>query len=416
MKIPMIDSFYYARGGSSLYAISLSKHLRAQGHEVFHFAMKHPNSFPSPETEKYFPSYIEFPELLKKGWLKGGAQVLKRTFYSKKTEKNLEKLLDDLGPFDVAHVHNYLHHLTPAIFPPLKKRKIPIVMTLHDYSLLCPNTNFFDDRKGKACEKCLHGGLRFLWAPLLRCKKSSFGASLIAALESLFHRLRNVPAQPDRYIATSEFILSKFVEADFPKEKFTLIRNFFEPANTGDSIFKKENYALYVGRLSKEKGVETLVRAWKEMPEDMKLKIAGTGPTFEKLKKLAGETRNIEFLGFVMPEDLSGIRKKALFTIIPSACYENAPLSVLESFADGVAVLGANIGGIPEIVVPGETGVLFTSGDVADLREKALYLWDNEKLREKLGRKARETAFSAYSPEHSIPQVVRIYENLSAKN
>ena len=414
MRIFLADTFFYPRGGSSNHAIALGKLLREKGHEVFHYAMHHPKSLPCPDTEKYFAPYIEFPELLKQGWRKGGMQVIKRTFYSKEVERNVERMLTDIGGVDVAHVHNFFHQLTPSIFEPFRKRKIPIIVTLHDYTFICPNTSFFDERRGHVCHRCLKGGIRLLSPFFTCCKKNSFSASAIASLESIFHRLRRVPSIPDLFIAPSRFIAERFVDAGFPQNKIKVIPNFFDPNIKAAEIPRSgdDSFALYAGRLSHEKGVATLIEAWQKMPPECRLKIAGTGPLSERLKEQAKDSRNIEFLGFVPPEKISAIRAKARFTIVPSEWWENAPLTIIESFADGIPVLGANIGGIPELVVPNETGVLFEPGNAADLKAQAFYLWNRPERCIELGANARETALSKYTPEKLIPEIINAYKSV----
>ncbi len=379
--------------------------------------MRHPKSIPCPETEKYWPSNVDYPELLKRGIIHSGLKVMKRTMYSSEAEDCMTRLLDEIGPVDIAHVHNMMHHLTPSIFQPLRKRKIPIIWTLHDFSLLCPNTNFFDQKRGRLCAKCLKGGLRFAFAPLLRCKKSSLSASLMAALESWRHRIRKVPQKIDMFISPSRFLKKRFVEAGFNRNKIEVMPNFGPvppefPRKTPATGDMPENYALFAGRLSPEKGLTTLVGAWRGMPPEAILRIAGTGPIEDELRAFAKGTANIEFLGYVEPEKLTGIRRRARYIIVSSTCWENAPLTVLEAFSDGIPVLGSNIGGIPEMVRPGITGELFDPNSPEELRDAALAMWrDPEKCRI-LGENARNIARSEYSPELHIKRLEEIYSSL----
>jgi len=405
MRILLINTFHYSRGGASIHVLSLAKLLRERGHEVFHFAMQHPQSLPCPETERFWPSYIDYPKLLLRGIFRGGLRVIRRTFYSKEAEHGMERLLEEIGPFDIAHIHNILHHLTPSVLKPLRKRNIPIVWTLHDYSLICPNTIFFNQHRQHLCSRCLKGGLRFIWAPIVRCKKSSFSASLIAALEAMRHRISEVKRIPDLYVSPSRFLIDKFTEGGFDRTKFDFLPNFGpvppefqarpEIPVAGDM---PNGYALYAGRLSLEKGLATLIKAWKGMSPEAILRIAGTGPLEENLKALADDVSNIEFLGFVQPEALTELRRKARFAVVPSEWWENAPLTVLEAFNDGIPVLAANIGGIPEMVRPGETGELFDAGNAVELAHKAQMLWDNPALCAELGHNARRVALDEYSP------------------
>ncbi len=410
MRILLVNTFHYPRGGASVHVLGLAKLLRSRGHEVLHYAMRHPDSLPCPETEEYWPSYIDFPKLLRKKSLRSIVRVLRRTIYSRESADGLRRLIVDKGPFDVAHLNNILHHLTPSIIEPLREAGIPIVWTLHDYSLLCPNTNFVDNRTGRLCTVCLKGGLRFINAPLRRCKKGSFAASSMAAIESWGHRLLRVANKVDIFISPSRFLAGKFFEAGFDGAKFTVLPYFVELPP--EKRFPPGDYALYVGRLSQEKGVDVLIAAWKKMPAYAVLKIAGSGPIVAELKSMASDAKNIEFLGFVETSELSGIRRRARFTIAPSICWDNFPISVQESLADGVPVLGSRIGGIPEMVISGETGELFEPGDVDDLHEKALSLWKNDEGRRGMGILARRFVHENFDPGNYCEILEGIYKKI----
>ncbi|MCK5833316.1 glycosyltransferase [bacterium] len=409
----MVNTFHYPRGGASIYALSLANLLEKSNHEVLHFAMNHPSSIPSPLTEKYWPPYIEFPKILKEGVLRGGYKVFRRTISSKEAETGMDELLDNFD-INLVHVHNILHHITPSIFKPIVKRGLPIVWTLHDYSLICPNTNTFDQRKNVMCSACLKGGLSLFNAPLRRCKKGSFSASTMAAIENAVHRFKKVKDIPDRFISPSRFLAEKFIECGFDEDKFEVVPNFIE--RKAPFYEKKENrsreFALYAGRLSAEKGLKTLIEAWRGMPIECSLKIAGTGPLESELKLLAKDIDNIEFLGFVHPDKLAEIRNRTAFLVVPSEWWENAPLTILEAFADGIPVLGANIGGIPEMVRSNVTGLLFESRNSEDLLNKARELFDNTEKSKKYGENARRISENEYSSESHLHRILKIYMDL----
>lgn len=413
MKILIIDTFHYPRGGSSLYALSLSKLLRDNGHKVFHFAMAHPKSLPS-ETEKYWVSFIDYPELLEKGLIKGGFTVLRRTIYSRESARNLRKLIADFGPFDIAHINNIMHHLTPSVFDPLVENKIPIVWTLHDFSVLCPNTFFFNERLGANCTRCLGGGFRFLNAPIARCKKGSFSASAMACIESISHMIFKRWEKPDLFIVPGGFHLSMLLKAGFKSERIEIVQNFVQDGGhpERETVFRNP-YALYAGRLSPEKGLESAIVAWKKLPAEYSLKIAGSGPSENKLKSLAEGAENIEFMGFIQPDKLSELRRGALFAIVPSVCLENAPLTILESFSDEVPVLASNIGGIPDIVDDGENGILFEPGNSEDIASHALLLFAEPEKCAELGKNARKKYLAEYTPERHFKKLETIYRRFT---
>ncbi len=411
MRILLVNTYHYNRGGASVYTLNLADLLRSKGHEIYHFAMKHPQSLPCPETEEYWPENIEYPELLKRKTPRNICRVLRRTINNAEAAEGIRGLIEEKGPFDIAHLNNILHHITPSILDPLNKAKIPIVWTLHDYSLICPNTNFINNRTGELCSKCIKGGLSFIHAPLSRCKKGSFAASLMAAIEAWIHRLKKVTGNVDKFISPSAFLMERFMEAGFDGDKFEVLPCFVWFGEERTKV-KPSNYALYAGRLSPEKGIVDLIKAWKEIQEDIILKIAGSGPLLDSVQRAANESPNIQYLGFVEPDKLREIRRKGIFTITPSICWDNLPIAVMESLSDGIPVLGANIGGIPEMIENEVTGLLFKPGDIYDLRDKALRLFDNNDFASQLGQNARKVAQEKYSPQNHLMKLMAIYRNL----
>ncbi|HDR91334.1 MAG TPA: glycosyltransferase, partial [candidate division Zixibacteria bacterium] len=369
MRILLANTFHYYRGGASVYVLKLAELLESHGHEVFHFAMQHPQSLPCPKTEDYWPPNIEYPELLKKKTPANVKRVLSTAIHNKAAEEGIRRLITEKGHFDIAHLNNIMHHLTPSILYPLKEAGIPVVWTLHDYSLICPNTNFINNRTGKLCSKCISGGLSFLNAPLSRCKKDSIAASSMAIIEAWALRRKRITQMVDAFISPSSFLIDRFAEASFDRSRFFPLRYFVESSREKPPDERSD--ALYAGRLSTEKGVQTLIDAWQEMGNDKMLKIAGSGPAEEALRRSAEGMSNIEFLGFVNPEELGEIRRNSAFTIAPSICWDNFPISVMESLADGIPVLGSRIGGIPEMINDRVNGLLFEPGNPADLRNKA---------------------------------------------
>ncbi len=412
MRILLANTFHYYRGGASVYVLKLAELLKSHGHEVFHFAMQHPQSLPCPETVEYWPPNIEYPELLKKKTPANVKRVLSTAIHNKAAEEGIRRLIDEKGPFDIAHLNNIMHHLTPSILYPLKEAGIPVIWTLHDYSLICPNTNFINNRTGKLCNKCIPGGLSFLNAPLSRCKKSSFAASSMAIIEAWALRHRKITEMVDVFISPSTFLIDRFDEAGFDRRRFVTLRNFAESAKETPSDVRSG--ALYAGRLSPEKGVHLLIDAWRAMGETKKLKIAGSGPDEETLRQRAEGMSNVEFLGFVNPQELREIRRRSVFTIVPSICWENLPYSVMESLADGIPVLGSRIGGIPEMIDDRINGLLFEPGNSEDLRDKALELFEDKELLIQLGVNALESAQKHFAPKKHLEDLLSAYSGAIA--
>lgn len=354
-----INSYHYRRGGSDVVYLEHAALMEEQGWHNGFFSMRHPKNFETPWS-KYFIDEIEF------GHAYSAMQKLamaSKVVYSFEAQKKLKRLLQDY-PADIAHLHCIYHHLSPSIIPTLRNAGIPVVMTAHDLKIACPAYKMLNDTG--VCEKCKGGNL--LNVVRHRCVRNSLAASAIVMVESSLHRVLNTyQGKLDKVVVPSRFFMEKFIEWGWPSSKFAYIPNYvdasrFEPAcSVGD-------YFLYFGRLAPEKGVATLMRAAKTA--GIKLKIAGTGPIEAELKALQVDlSGDVEFLGYRSGTELHDLVRGARAVVLPSEWYENAPMSVLESFALGTPVIGARIGGIPEMVIKGHTGWTFESRNAADLAE-----------------------------------------------
>ena len=280
-------------------------------------------------------------------------------------------------------------------------------MTLHDYKLMCPSYLFIN--KGKVCEACK--GNRYYMAILKRCHKSSYAASAIVALESYFcMRLLKYRKNIKTFLSPSRFLKNKMIEYGWPESQIQYLPNFISTSDlVSQSLSGK--YFLCLGRLSVEKGIATLINAYRRIQDkDVGLLIAGEGPLRSELERIAGQDSSIKFTGFLSGVQLLGITRNALAVVVPSLCYENAPISVLEAMAYGKPVIGARIGGIPEMIYDGINGFLFKPGDETDLRNvlsKTISLSD-EQL-EHMGRMGREKTAGEYSPEKHYQQLMSVY-------
>ncbi|MFC1596083.1 glycosyltransferase family 4 protein [Candidatus Margulisiibacteriota bacterium] len=400
MKILQINSFFYDRGGDCRHMFATTALLEKHGHKVVHFAMKHPQNLNSPYAE-HWPSYIDYKEALKTKNIRTALKVLWRTIYSKEAKDCLSKLLDTEKP-DIVHIHNILHHLSPSILGEIKKRGIPLVWTLHDYTIICPNTHLLTD-KGVICQSCKKRN--FFMAPLKKCKKNSLAASFMAMLENYTHRLLNVYRHVDQFIAPSEFLRQKFLEFGMGRKVFVL-PNFIETDNL-DPAYSSQGYYLYFGRLSHIKGISTLIDAARLNP-DIPLKVAGDG---ELLKELRAENiPNVDFLGFQDQDKLKKLIAGAMFVVVPSEWYENFPYAVLESMAYGKPVIGADIGGIPEQIEHGIDGYLFEPRDSEQLAVYIKLLTGNHELRLSMGQEARKKIETLYSADLHYELLMSLYQ------
>jgi len=410
MNVLLVNSFYYNRGGDCTYFFSLKELLGKKGHKVVVFSMQHPENFNS-EYAHYFVSHIDYVEEAKKKTLGSRLKVLRRTVYSQEAKEKIEQLMRDEMP-DIAHLQSIHHHITPSILYPLKKHRIPIIWTLHDFAIMCPNTTFYC--RGKICERCKR--IRYYWPSLMRCKKNSFMASTMAAIENVLHRIMKVYDLVDFFITPSQFLRNKLIEYGFERDKILHINNFLNISSFNNKEHA-DNYYLFVGRLSEEKGLKTLIDAAFQA-RTMRLKIIGTGPLEKELMHYAkskDEPGIVEFMGHVSRTDALQQLSKSSFVVVPSEWYENLPYSILETFACQKPVIASRIGGIPALVADGVTGLLFEPSDARDLAAKIRWMNAHPQERQKMGRMARELLEKEYSPHIHYMRLIEVYE-MALKN
>lgn len=359
-----INSYHYPKGGADAVYLRHAAVMAEAGWEPAFFSMVHEENLPS-EWSPYFVSEIEYG---KSGSKMDQLAAAGKIIYSLEARTKLKELLRARRP-DFAHVHNIYHHISPSILGLLAEEGIPSVLTAHDLKLLCPAYTMLTG--GAVCERCKGGRLHNVVAH--RCMKGSLALSALIYLESSVHRLFGLYRDHlARVILPSRFYLAKFQEWGWPAEKLTYIPNFIE-ADQYTARPDPGGYFLYFGRLSPEKGVATLLRA--AALAQVKLRIAGAGPAEAELRALADATgAQAEFLGVVRGAALSELVSDSRCVVLPSEWYENAPMSVLEAFAMGKPVLGADIGGIPELVRPDESGFLFASGDAEQLAARMRHI------------------------------------------
>ncbi|RKZ26533.1 hypothetical protein DRQ26_04265 [bacterium] len=411
MRILIVNTIYYIQGGAPIYTLKLAQLLKQNGHKVIPFSMKHPQNLPS-QYEKYFPEYIDFKRELREKHIKNIINVARRTFYFKEAREKMQSLLDD-EKIDIVHLNNFLHHLSLSIIDPIVERNIPIVWTLHDHILVCPNTNLFDDRLSIPCARCDSFLKRISYPILRRCKKNSILASTMAAAEAFYIAAKKPHKIPELFISPSEFLKEQHRKMGFDTSRFVVVPNFVD-CNKFEPHTEPGQYALYFGRLSAEKGLKYLIEAFAKM-KDKNLVIVGTGPDEENLRGLASSSGadNITFSGYQTGEKLRKSIYDARFTILPSTCFENAPLAILESFASGKPVLASDIGGIPELISD-DVGRLFSPGNADEIIEAVRQLWDRTDKLKSMGENARKLAEEKFSPDKHIKQIINIYKDAIA--
>lgn len=398
MKILMINKFLYPNGGSETYIFKLGEYLQSQGHEVQYFGMEHEGRCVGNHAEAY-TSDMDFH---------GGSKLAKltyplKTIYSKEARIKIRQVLDDFQP-DVCHLNNFTYQLTPSMILEIQKwkkqtgHKCKIVFTAHDYNLVCPNHMLNNPGTHQNCEKCLGG--HFMNCTKGKCIHGSTAKSAIGTMEAFFWKWKGTYKYIDKMICCSEFMKTKMDTNPLFAKKTVAIHNFIDKVEWKD--VEKKDYVLYFGRFSEEKGIGTLLKVCKELP-DIQFVFAGTGPLEETVNGIS----NIKNVGFQTGESLEQLIREARFSIYPSEWYENCPFSVMESQMYGTPVLGANIGGIPELIQVGKTGELFESGNEEELKKQIQKLWDDKKLTAEYSQNCKNISFDTIG--EYCEKLMRIY-------
>ena len=403
MKILQINNCHFRRGGADIAYLNTGELLKFQGHEVLHFSQANTNN-EEADTEAYFINRINY---FKNSFF-GNAISIPRLFYSTEAKNKISHLIIDFKP-DIAHIHLHKLYITSSILPILKKHNIPIVITLHDYGMLCPH-NLMLDGKMNICKKCVRGTA--LNCIINKCNRNNIIYSCFSSFEYIF-QAKFYPFEKyfNKIIAVSKFGQKLHQESGIFRRKIDHIYNFYPNIELLGNNYPGE-YFLYFGRLSKEKGIKTLINAWIKKERKSILKIVGTGEMYEELIYITTKHPNIEITGYKSGDDLKLLIKKAFFIIVPSEWYENNPLTIIEAYANGKPVIGANVGGIPEIIVNNKTGFLFTMKDVNELSniiEHAENL--SPESYKQMSFDARTFANNNFSSQNHYTKLIELYKN-----
>ena len=359
MKILLVNKFLYPKGGSETYVLKLGAILRSRGHEVQYFGLDNEKNTVGNRAGAYVAD-MDFSA----GMLKNLHAPL-RIIYNAQARKKIRTVLEDFQP-DVVHLNNIQFHLTPSIILEAEAyrretgRKLRIVYTAHDYQLVCPSHGLFDSNI-QICEKCLGGN--YTHCLRTKCVKNSRMKSLLGMADAYFWCFSKAYAYIDTIICCSHCLKSKLDTQERFRHKTVAIHNFMDAVSL--EKIEKEGYVLEFGRLSRDKGTETLLEAAKRLPE-VRFVFAGYG---ESEKKIA-QVPNAEYMGFKTGRELELLIRRAAVSVYPSQWYENCPFSVIESQMYGTPVIGSRMGGIPELIEEGKTGELFEAGNAAELEQK----------------------------------------------
>jgi len=409
MKILMVDKYFFVKGGAERYMFELAKVLQANGHEIVPFAMQHQDSFDTPYAD-FFVSNIEYNRHSLLAKAATVARATGRMIYSTEARNRIAKLIEKTQP-DIAHLHMIDHQLSPSILHALKDFNIPVIQTVHQYKLACPNYRLYNPTTGQVCEKCLGGNL---WHPIKeRCHKGSFVASSMIAIESTLHRLTQIYEKNiDLFHVPSHFMGRKLRQPGVGDGK---VRHLFYAINMKDfePHISAGEYVLYFGRLSDEKGILTLLEASRLYPT-APLYIVGDGPQRPVLQEFAikSEMSQVKFLGLKSGDDLKALVQNARVIVVPSEWYDNSPLVIYEAFATGKPVICSKMGGMPELVDDGQNGLHFEAGDAEELAAQMAAMWQNPKRAMEFGRTARAKAETEFDPDVHYQKIYEWYQEL----
>ncbi len=403
MKVLLINKFLYAKGGDAISTLSTGRLLFAKGHQVIYWGMDH-SSNPDYPHKEFFVTHVD---LNNPGSIRCRINIMANILFSFEARGKIEHLVRLEKP-DIVHLNNIAHQISPSILQVFRKYRIPVVMTLHDYKMVC--ASYLMINHGKICEACKNGKYHMCF--LKKCVKDSRMKSFVNMIEMyLHHRILRIYDSIDVFISPSLFLKKKLEDMGFNR-KIIYLPNFIEDNGTTLPHKTKVNTVLYFGRLSSEKGIKTLIKAGRGL--DIELRILGTGPYEDALKQYVKteHIRNVFFLGYKTGNELTVEIGNALVVVVPSEWYENNPRTVLEAFSLGTPVIGANIGGIPELVLNNETGLVFEPADIDDLKEKLIYCINNRGKLFQMGKTAQGFVRGNFSSGQYYDRLMKIYRGV----
>lgn len=421
MRILLVNKFHYRKGGAETYYFALAEELQRMGHEVAFFSMDHPLNDPC-EQERYFVRRREYDNVNSPlAAVRDGLSLI----YSLEARRNFEQLLQEFRP-DIVHLNNVHRQITLSILDAPSLVGVPVVYTAHDYITVCPAYTMLDG-SGTVCDLCLDGRYRHCLDK--RCVKGSRGKSALAALEAKYLRAHQSYEKINKVIAPSWFMRSKLLEGGWAENKVVAMQNFASDEilsrahSAGADLTDRENpYLLFFGRLSKEKGVDLLIEAFLQVagdiPKSWRLVVAGDGPEEAAIEEMLAERQGaerVELVGFQRGEELRGYVERASLAIVSSRWRENMPYSIIEAFAAGTPVIGARIGGIPELVTEGETGFSCEAGAVNSLADaiiRGIGTWDDTQAYREMQRYCRCYVVEHCSRDRYMASLVDLYTGL----
>lgn len=401
MKVLMVNKFLYPNGGSETYIFEIGKQLQKMGHEVQYFGMEHEGRVVGNRVDSY-TSNMDFH----------GSKLSKllypfKIIYSLEARNKIRIVLNDFNP-DVVHLNNINFQITPSILYEIKKyekntkKKVKIIATAHDYQWICPNHMMYIPHREEICERCTGG--QYSNCSKYRCIHDSRVKSILGSIESYLYHFRKTYGLIDTIICPSEFLKNQLAKDSTMADKLVAMHNFVTIGKDeiDSANYVKEDYVLYFGRYAKEKGIETLLKVCEQLPH-IPFVFAGGGP----LEKMVNQNKNVKNVGFQKDKALQELIAKARFSIYPSEWYENCPFSIMESQMYGTPVIGAAIGGIPELIQAGVNGELFESGNANELEATIRKLWENREELQQYSENCKKIQYA--TTEEYCSRLLEIY-------
>ena len=410
MKVVLVNTRHFRGGGDVTYTFNLAELLRQNGHQVSFFAMHDERNLPDPNAD-LFVSPIDFREMNRHKNPASGLRVASRAIYSREARDKFRRLLARVQP-DLVHLQNLHGHLTPSVIFEAKAHGLPVVWTLHDYKLICPNTSFLNDRTQRICEAC---GVQAYYQPMLqRCKKGSLLASGLAALEAYVHLWSGVRAQVDVFLAPSRFLNDKLLARGFDGRRVQHLPYCLSETQLAVGETAPQGYVLFMGRLETIKGVFTLLDACRLAP-GVRLILAGAADPWMQRELTARLPPNAEYVGRQQGDALRQLLGGAVGVVVPSIWYENQPFSILEAFAAHKTVIASDLGGMTELVADGQRGRLVPPGDSQALADAMTWLTTHPAEARALGAAAYDYVAAEHSPHRHYQRLLAIYAAAATK-
>lgn len=412
MKIALVNYRYFISGGPERYYFNIKEIFERKGHQVIPFSVKCSKNF-TTEYDKYFLESVDDEEYFAqtKKTLGTVLKSFSRMFYSFEAKRKFKQLLIDTKP-DIVYIMQYHNKISPSIIYAAREQGIPVVHRISDFQYMCPNALFYNDRTG-VCEDCLKGK-RFSCVKN-KCVLNSMVYSAIKASAKALHDMMGVAKKIDAFVVPSSFTTEKLIEYGIPQERLHHIPTFFNLKGKTDEP-KYEQFFLYVGRIERQKGLQTLINAFVDTPHRLKI-IGFSNDGYENELKncLVGKKHHIEFLGRMNFEEIIPYLNSCLCTVVPSEWYDNFPNVILESFAYHKAVIATNFGSLPELVKHHHTGLTFNYGDVADLRSCIDFMSSHIDQAKRMGAEAYRSITDKYSPDAHYQSLMNALEPLADK-